>query len=193
MVDNSKSPWPTTYVEVFGAGDIKRSLARIGYEIVEAAKGHDDFVLLGIHNRGVPLAKRIASAIIAANNTSRTLSELTGSLDITLFRDDLAKNPLRTPQATKLPDQGIDGKSVILVDDVLFSGRSVRAGLDALNSLGRAKEVKLAVLVDRGHRQLPIRADFVGKNLPTALTERVQVNLQETDGFDSVILHKEIG
>ena len=126
-----------------------------------------------------------------AGNSVRGVEAMVGTLDITMFRDDLASHPTRTPQPTILPSGGVDGRTVILVDDVLFSGRTIRAALDAISSLGRPAAVKLAVLVDRGHRQLPIRADFVGKNLPTSLKERVQVQLQETDGADAVILERD--
>ncbi|PFG37990.1 pyrimidine operon attenuation protein/uracil phosphoribosyltransferase [Georgenia soli] len=157
--------------------DISRSLVRIAHEILERNQGGEDVVLLGIPTRGVPLAERIARRIGETEGTSVPV----GSLDITMYRDDLRGQPTRTLGRTTVPDGGIDDKVVVLVDDVLYSGRTIRAALDALNDLGRPAAVQLAVLVDRGHRQLPIRADFVGKNLPTARAERVRVQLAETD------------
>ena len=157
--------------------DISRSLVRIAHEILERNQGSEDVVLLGIPTRGVPLAERIARRIGETEGTSVPV----GSLDITMYRDDLRGQPTRTLGRTTVPDGGIDDKVVVLVDDVLYSGRTIRAALDALNDLGRPAAVQLAVLVDRGHRQLPIRADFVGKNLPTARAERVRVQLAETD------------
>jgi len=162
--------------------DITRALTRISHEILEHNKGADDLVLLGIPTRGVGLAKRIAARIAATEG----LDVPVGALDITLYRDDLRQQPTRGPQHTEVPASGIDGKIVVLVDDVLYSGRTVRAALDALNDLGRPDVVRLAVLVDRGHRELPIRADHVGKNLPSARSERVLVRLEEYDGVEGV-------
>ncbi|MDN5686917.1 MAG: bifunctional pyr operon transcriptional regulator/uracil phosphoribosyltransferase PyrR [Brachybacterium sp.] len=171
---------------VLGADEIRRALTRIAHEILESGHGADDLVLLGIPHRGVPLAHRLAEQVIRAEGEDRPLDALAGSLDITLYRDDLRHNPTRAPSPTRIPREGIDGRTVVLVDDVLYSGRTVRAALDALGTIGRPAAVRLAVLVDRGHRQLPIRADHVGKNLPTSRSERVQVQLVETDGTDAV-------
>ncbi|MCL2536568.1 MAG: bifunctional pyr operon transcriptional regulator/uracil phosphoribosyltransferase PyrR [Nocardiaceae bacterium] len=167
---------------VLDAGDIARALTRISHEILERNKGAEDLVLLGLHTRGVPLAERIAARIADVEGTPIA----TGSLDVTMYRDDLRSHPTRAPHKTKLPPGGIDHKTLVLVDDVLYSGRTIRAALDALSDLGRPDVVRLAVLVDRGHRELPIRADHVGKNLPTARTERVRLRLEETDGVDEV-------
>ncbi|WP_419993413.1 bifunctional pyr operon transcriptional regulator/uracil phosphoribosyltransferase PyrR [Streptomyces boninensis] len=169
---------------VLEAPDIARVLTRIAHEIVERAKGADDVVLLGIPTRGVFLARRLADKLeeITGGKTPA------GSLDITMYRDDLRQGPARALGHTDIPADGIDGRLVVLVDDVLFSGRTIRAALDALNDLGRPRAVQLAVLVDRGHRELPIRADYVGKNLPTSLRETVKVQLTEGDGRDAVLL-----
>jgi len=172
---------------VLEAPDIARVLTRIAHEIVERAKGADDVVLLGIPTRGVFLARRLAARL--EEITGRSPGELpVGSLDITMYRDDLRLRPARALARTDIPDDGIDGRLVVLVDDVLFSGRTIRAALDALGDIGRPRAVQLAVLVDRGHRELPIRADYVGKNLPTSLRETVKVQLTEEDGRDSVLL-----
>src|SRR5919197_4113831 len=164
--------------------DIARMLTRIAHEIVERAKGADDVVLLGIPTRGVFLARRLAAKL--AEITGRTIP--VGSLDITMYRDDLRLGPARALARTEIPGDGVDGRLVVLVDDVLFSGRTIRAALDALGDIGRPRAVQLAVLVDRGHRELPIRADYVGKNIPTSLRETVHVLLQEDDGRDAVLL-----
>jgi len=169
---------------VLDAADVARSLTRIAHEIVERNKGCSDLVLLGIPSRGVPLAHRIADRLAQIEGTVVPV----GSLDVTMFRDDLRMRPARTLETTVLPPAGIDGAVVVLVDDVLFSGRTVRAALDALSDLGRPRAVQLAVLVDRGHRELPVRADYVGKNLPTSLRESVSVLLDEIDGSDAVLL-----
>lgn len=169
---------------VFEAEDIDRVLTRISHEIIERAKGAQSLVLLGIQSRGVPLASRIGKKI----SEFEGIEVPVGALDITMYRDDLRLRPARALEATALPHVGIDGRTVVLVDDVLFSGRTVRAALDALNELGRPRVVRLAVLVDRGHRELPIRADYVGKNLPTSLKESVRVKLSEIDGEDAVTL-----
>jgi pyrimidine operon attenuation protein/uracil phosphoribosyltransferase len=169
---------------VLSDGDVHRVVDRIAHQILEKTQGAQDVVLLGIATRGVPLARRLASRIQAFEN----LSIPTGTLDITLYRDDLRKHAVRAVGRTEEPPGGIDGRRVVLVDDVLFSGRTIRAALDALSDLGRPAAVQLAVLVDRGHRQLPIRADYVGKNLPTALNETVRVKLAEIDGIDEVQL-----
>jgi pyrimidine operon attenuation protein/uracil phosphoribosyltransferase len=164
--------------------EIRRALSRIAHEILERTHGGEGVVLLGIPTRGVPLARRLAARIAEFEGAPVPY----GSLDVTLHRDDLRLRPARALQRTEVPQAGVDGKTVVLVDDVLFSGRTVRAALDALNDLGRPRAVQLAVLVDRGHRELPIRADYVGKNLPTAYREVVRVLLTETDGEDSVLL-----
>ncbi|WP_203335510.1 bifunctional pyr operon transcriptional regulator/uracil phosphoribosyltransferase PyrR [Nocardioides limicola] len=167
---------------VLDRDDIARALTRISHEILERNKGPEDLVLLGLHTRGVPLATRLAERIAAVEGTTVA----TGSLDVTMYRDDLRQHPTRTPHRTEIPGDGIDGKVVVLVDDVLYSGRTIRAALDAVSDLGRPAAVRLAVLVDRGHRELPIRADHVGKNLPSARTERVDVQVAEIDGHDEV-------
>lgn len=165
---------------VLAEADIDRALTRIAHEILEANKGPRDLVLLGIPRRGFPLAQRLAQKIASVDPTVDP-DLITGQLDVTMYRDDLRRNPTRSPLATQLPPSGIDDKVVILVDDVLYSGRTIRAALDALVDLGRPRAVRLAVLVDRGHRELPIRADHVGKNLPTSSRERVRVHLAEID------------
>ena len=169
---------------VLDARDISRALTRIAHEILERNKGARDLVLLGIPSRGVPLAQRIAAKIASVEGIEIPV----GSLDVTMYRDDLRMRPARTLLPTDIPQGGIDGKTVVLVDDVLFSGRTIRAALDAMNDVGRPRSVRLAVLVDRGHRELPIRADFVGKNLPTSLVEKVSVRLEEFDGTDAVVI-----
>ncbi len=169
---------------VLDARDIARALTRISHEILERNKGAHDLVLLGIPKRGVPLAQRIAERVAAVEGYDVPV----GSLDITMYRDDLRLKPARALLPTEIPADGVDGKVVVLVDDVLFSGRTVRAALDALGDVGRPRAVQLAVLVDRGHRQLPIRADFVGKNLPTSLAERVRVTLDGVDETDAVTI-----
>lgn len=169
---------------VLEAPDIARVLTRIAHEIVERAKGADDVVLLGIPTRGVFLARRLADKLEGI--TGRKIP--VGSLDITMYRDDLRLKPARALARTEIPGDGVDGRLVVLVDDVLFSGRTIRAALDALGDIGRPRAVQLAVLVDRGHRELPIRADYVGKNIPTSLREAVKVQLAEEDGRDTVLL-----
>jgi pyrimidine operon attenuation protein / uracil phosphoribosyltransferase len=164
--------------------DISRALTRIAHEILERNKGASDLVLLGIPSRGVPLAQRIAAKIADVEGNAVPV----GSLDVTMYRDDLRMRPARTLLPTEIPHGGIDGKTVVLVDDVLFSGRTIRAALDAMADVGRPRAVRLAVLVDRGHRELPIRADFVGKNLPTSLVESVRVRLSEFDDDDAVTI-----
>ena len=163
---------------------INRALTRIAHEILERNKGAADLVLLGIPTRGVPLAARIGARIAAVERSGVPV----GALDVTMYRDDLRLRPARTLEHTDIPAGGVDGLAVVLVDDVLFSGRTIRAALDAVNDVGRPRAVQLAALVDRGHRELPIRADFVGKNLPTSLDESVQVLLDEYDGTDAVLI-----
>ena len=170
----------TTSRVILSTADIDRALTRIAHEILESNKGTDDLVILGIARRGYPLAQRLATKLEQTDESFDARAS-TGQLDITMYRDDLRKNPARTPQPTIIPDSGIDGRTVVLVDDVLFSGRTIRAALDALVDVGRPRVVRLAVLVDRGHRELPIRADHVGKNLPTSSQEKVRVLLRESD------------
>ena len=165
--------------QVLQQADIARALTRISHEILESNRGSDDLVLLGIPTRGVLLAQRLGALLEGVP---------VGAVDVTMYRDDLAKNPTRAPRPTDIPSGGIDGKTVILVDDVLYSGRTIRAALDALSDIGRPRAVRLAVLVDRGHRELPIRADFVGKNLPSSAEERINVRLMETDGAEEVTI-----
>lgn len=167
---------------VMEAGDIARALTRIAHEILERNKGADQLVVLGVPTRGRYLAERLAARLEQIEGVAVPC----GSLDVTMYRDDLRRQPTRTLGATDLPPEGLDDKVVVLVDDVLFSGRTIRAALDALSDLGRPRAVRLAVLVDRGHRELPIRADHVGKNLPTAHDERVAVRVGEIDGLDEV-------
>ncbi|GAB2933164.1 bifunctional pyr operon transcriptional regulator/uracil phosphoribosyltransferase PyrR [Micromonospora polyrhachis] len=175
---------PPSVKVILTSADLQRVVDRIAHQILEKTQGAANTVLLGIPTRGVPLARRLAARI----STFESVDVPVGVLDITLYRDDLRRNATRAVGPTEVPASGIDGKRVILVDDVLFSGRTVRAALDALSDLGRPSSVQLAVLVDRGHRELPIRADYVGKNIPTALAESVRVTLAETDGVDEVKL-----
>jgi pyrimidine operon attenuation protein/uracil phosphoribosyltransferase len=172
---------------VFDRADVVRALTRIAHEILESNKGPQNLVLLGIPTRGVPLARRLAARIADVAGAQVPV----GSLDVTMYRDDLRLRPARTLVHTVIPGSGLDGAVVVLVDDVLFSGRTIRAALDAINDVGRPSVVRVAVLVDRGHRELPIRADFVGKNLPTALGEKVSVLLEEYDQRDGVVIHPE--
>lgn len=172
---------------VLGAPEIARALTRIAHEILERNKGGTDVILLGIPTRGLPLARRLAERLEAVE-PGLDAATLVGSLDVTMYRDDLSHHPTRTIGETDIPGGGLDGKVVVLVDDVLYSGRTIRAALDAISDLGRPRAVQLAALVDRGHRELPIRADYVGKNLPTSTTERVRVLLQESDGRDAVLI-----
>ncbi|MBI9115369.1 bifunctional pyr operon transcriptional regulator/uracil phosphoribosyltransferase PyrR [Sanguibacter suaedae] len=173
--------------EVLGATEISRALTRIAHEILERNKGGADVVLLGVPTRGVPLARRLASRLVAVE-PGLDVGALVGTLDVTMHRDDLHRQPPRAIGRTELPEGGIDDRVVVLVDDVLFSGRTIRAALDAISDVGRPRAVQLAALVDRGHRELPIRPDFVGKNLPTSLSERVSVLVEEIDGCDAVLI-----
>jgi pyrimidine operon attenuation protein/uracil phosphoribosyltransferase len=173
--------------QLFSADDIRRSLVRIGKEIIERNGGLQDVMLVGVHRKGVPLARRIADTFLE----SEGLQVLVGQLDVTLYRDDLSlRRHKPTMQRTSIPDD-LQGKIIVLVDDVFYTGRTVRAALNALIDIGRPDRIQLAVLVDRGHRELPIRADFVGKNVPTSRSERVQVRLRELDATDDevVIMH----
>jgi pyrimidine operon attenuation protein/uracil phosphoribosyltransferase len=169
---------------VMNAEDIRRTLARIAHEIIERNKVVDHLVLVGLHTRGVPLAKRLAQNIELYENSKLTV----GALDFRSYRDDLNESEARNAlQHTEIPSD-INDKSVILVDDVLYTGRSIRAAMDALIDLGRPRSIQLAVLIDRGHREMPIRADYVGKNIPSARHEDIQVRLTETDGCDEVAI-----
>ena len=174
---------------VLDAQDIERAIVRISHEIVEANQGTANLLILGIPTRGVFLANRIAQSI-AKNYPDFDLNTSVGKIDVTMFRDDLASRPGKPVTATFLPTQSLENLTVVLVDDVLFSGRTIRAALDALVSYGRPKAVRLAVLVDRGHRELPIRADYVGKNLPTSFSERIFVKLTESDDEQSVVIEQ---
>ena len=171
---------------VLDARDISRALNRIAHEILERNKGAQDLVLLGIPSRGVPLAQRIAERISAVEGHAVPV----GSLDITMYRDDLRRQPTRAVGPTRVP-VSVDGRTVVLVDDVLFSGRTIAAAMEALKDLGRPKAIRLAALIDRGHRELPIQADFVGKDLPTGPSQHVRVALAEIDGEDQVSISNE--
>ena len=177
-----------TTIELLGSDDVARTVARIAHQIIEkTALDSPDagtVMLLGIPSGGVPLAERLAAKIEEFSGIAVPV----GALDITLYRDDLRNKPHRALKPTTIPTGGIDGTTVVLVDDVLYSGRTIRAALDALRDIGRPENIQLAVLVDRGHRQLPIRADYVGKNLPTSRSEDVAVLLEAIDGEDAVIL-----
>ncbi|GAB2483659.1 bifunctional pyr operon transcriptional regulator/uracil phosphoribosyltransferase PyrR [Promicromonospora xylanilytica] len=189
MPESSAHPGVVAERTVLGEADIARALTRIAHEIVERNKGAADVLLLGIPTRGVQLADRLAERLA---QIEPSFGGEYGTLDVTMYRDDLRRQPTRAVGQTVLPgslDGTIDDKVVVLVDDVLFSGRTIRAALDALNDLGRPRVVQLAALVDRGHRELPIRADYVGKNLPTSRSERVRVRLADVDGgVDAVVI-----
>lgn len=170
---------------VLEKAEISRAIKRIAHEIVERNKGAGDLVLVGIFKRGVPLAERLGAEISAIEPTTLDV----GSLDVSFYRDDIGIRRPEQVESTEFPFD-VDGKTVVLVDDVLFTGRTVRAAFDALVDFGRPRAVQLAVLIDRGHRELPIRADFIGKNIPTSLKEDVKVLLEETDGRDAVVIGK---
>jgi pyrimidine operon attenuation protein/uracil phosphoribosyltransferase len=170
---------------VLDAEEIRRALTRVAHEIVEKNHGTDELALVGIQTKGAPLARRLAAMIERVEGSSVPV----GSLDIALYRDDLMKRP-HPVRLTEIPFD-VTGRRVVLVDEVFFTGRTIRAAMDALMDLGRPQSIQLAVLVDRGHRELPIRPDFVGKNLPTSRREHVQVHLQETNGEDAVYIEKE--
>lgn len=177
---------------VLSSDDMKRAITRIAHEILESntalqKSGVNNLVILGIPTRGVILAERIFD-VIQKNEPAASREAMLGRLDITMYRDDLGTNPTRSVTETLIPSNGIEDAVVVLVDDVLYSGRTIRAAMDALRDYGRPRAVRLAVLVDRGHRELPIRADFVGKNLPTSRDERIQVQLVEVDQNDSVVI-----
>jgi len=172
--------------QIMTADEIRRATTRLSHEIVEKQAGTDGLMLIGIQRRGVPLARRIAASILEHEGVEVAV----GALDITFYRDDLsmvAQQPI--VKGTELPS-GIDGRTIILVDDVLYTGRTIRAAMDALVDYGRPQAIRLAVLVDRGHRELPIRADHVGKNVPTSREELVRVHLEETDGVDEVEIER---
>lgn len=170
--------------QVLDSSDITRTTRRIAHEILEGTPDVSSLVLLGIPTRGAALAARLADHISDISGERVDV----GVIDVTMYRDDVATGSIRTPQPTSIPATGIDDRVVVLVDDVLFSGRTVRAALDALVDVGRPRAVRLAVLVDRGHRELPIRADFVGKNIPTQMGERVSVRLVEVDQEEGVVM-----
>lgn len=172
--------------ELLSAADVTRTIARIAHQIIEKTAGVEGVVLIGIPTRGTVLARRLAAAIAEFEGSAPPV----GSVDPTLYRDDLRRRPARALEDTAVPDTGVDDALVVLVDDVLMSGRTVRAALDALSEHGRPRAVQLAVLVDRGHRELPIRADYVGKNVPTARDEQILVLLSEIDGSDGVRLRR---
>lgn len=186
--DPSREVGKEIYMSIaLSAQDISRALTRISHEILERNQGSSNIVLLGIPTRGAHLAARISSIISGIEGVDIS----SGTLDITLFRDDLRLRPPRPIMPTKIPPAGIEDRDVILIDDVLYSGRTIRSALDALGEIGRPRTVQLAALVDRGHRQLPIKADFVGKNLPTSISQSVKVLLSEIDGRDEVSIEEE--
>ena len=170
------------------SSQMKRALTRISHEILERNGGANDVVLVGMHSRGVPLSKRMNSIIENVENRSVEV----GALDIGLYRDDIAEKGVLTVRPTDIPTD-INGKKIVIVDDVLYTGRSIRAAMDALNDLGRPNQIQLAILIDRGHRELPIRADYVGKNVPTSREEDVEVRLMEIDGVDEVVIKTQNG
>lgn len=180
---SSENPGSENSSAVLDERDISRALTRITHEILERNRDSRDIVLLGIPTRGVPLAARIADRMSQVEGRSMA----SGALDVTMYRDDLRMQPARALEPTDIPTD-IDGKTVVLVDDVLYSGRTIRAALDTIGDIGRPRAVQLAVIVDRGHRELPIRADFVGKNLPTSQSETVRMSVREIDGGDEVVI-----
>jgi pyrimidine operon attenuation protein/uracil phosphoribosyltransferase len=187
---NSAARSPAAPGALLSSADVARVVDRMAHQLIEKAGDKvADLVLVGIPTRGAPLARRLAARVEAFSGVTVDV----GTVDITLYRDDLRLRGVRALEPTLLPDAGIDGRLVVLVDDVLFSGRSVRAALDALRDLGRPRAVQLAVLVDRGHRELPIRADYVGKNVPTSRSQKVLVRLAEVDGEDAVVLTEGAG
>ncbi len=169
------------------ADDIRRALRRLAHEVVEANQGADGLVLMGVQTRGVPLARRLADNIAEIEGQPVPV----GPLDVTLYRDDVASRPPRALNDTRFPVD-VNGTTVVIVDDVLFTGRTIRAAMDAILDVGRPDAIRLVTLVDRGHRELPIRADHVGKNLPTALAERIAVHLAEIDDVDEVVLEQPV-
>ena len=179
----ASSPDFSIKATVMEPDEVRRAVTRIAHEIVERNRGTDDLVIVGIRTRGAPLAERIASAIASFEGVDLP----SGALDVTLYRDDVALRSPRSLESTTVPGD-VDGRVVVLVDDVLYTGRTIRAAFDAILDMGRPRAIRLAVLVDRGHRELPIRADHVGKNLPTAADEVVKVHLEEIDGEDAVLI-----
>ena len=171
---------------IWDSDDVNRALKRIAHQVLESNRGAEGLVLLGIRTRGIPLARRLGAFISEAEGVEVPV----GELDITMYRDDLRKNPTRAVGPTRIPVD-LTGRTVVLVDDVLYSGRTIAAAMDALKDLGRPRVVRLAVLIDRGHRELPIRADYVGKNLPSSLWEAVSVHLLEKNGTDEVVIEEE--
>ena len=169
--------------QIMNQEDVRRALARVAHEILERNRGAKDLVIVGIHTRGVHLARRIADKLAELEGMEVPVA----TLDVSFYRDDLRARRPSKMQPTDIP-MGIEGKRVVLVDDVLYTGRTIRAAMDALVDFGRPEQVQLAILLDRGHRELPIRADYVGRNLPTSIHERVKVRLMETDGADEVTL-----
>ena len=176
---------PTMTATVMEESDVRRVLTRIAHEIVEHNRGTEDLVIVGIRTRGAPLAERIAAAIASFEGTEIP----SGALDATMYRDDVALRSPRGLESTTVPGD-LDGRVVVLVDDVLYTGRTIRAAFDAVLDLGRPRAIRLAVLVDRGHREFPIRADYVGKNLPTSASEVVKVRVREIDREDAVVIEK---
>lgn len=169
---------------VLSHADISRAITRIAHEILESPRRAERLVLLGIPTRGITLAERLADAIAEIDGVRPEV----GALDVTMYRDDLDRHPTRAPHETRIPAAGIDDATVVLVDDVLYSGRTIRAAFNALSDVGRARNVQLAVLIDRGHRDFPIRADYVGKNLPTSEAEHILLHVGEIDGADEVTI-----
>lgn len=172
--------------QVLAPEDIRRALRRIAHEILERNKGAEELALVGIRKRGVPLAERLAGEIESIEGRR----PLVGALDVAFYRDDIGMRRPKEIATTEFPFD-LNGKTVVVVDDVLFTGRTVRAAIDAMVDFGRPRSIQLAVLMDRGHRELPIRADFIGKNIPTSSQEDVRVRLEETDGVDSVEIYEE--
>ena len=169
--------------QIMNQEDIQRAMARVAHEVLERNRGSEDMLIVGIHTRGVHLAHRLAANLAEFEGEEVPVA----TLDISLYRDDLQERSKPVVRPTNMP-VSIQGKRVILVDDVLFTGRTVRAAMDALNDFGRPRQIQLAILLDRGHRELPIRADFVGQNIPTGIDEQVKVRLMESDGTDEVAL-----
>jgi pyrimidine operon attenuation protein/uracil phosphoribosyltransferase len=188
MADRAPVNAFTVKATVMEPDEVRRAITRIAHEIVERNRGTDDLMIVGIRTRGAPLAERIAGAIASFEGVDLP----SGALDVTLYRDDVALRGPRSLEATTVPGD-VDGRAVVLVDDVLYTGRTIRAAFDAVLDIGRPRAIRLAVLVDRGHREFPIRADHVGKNLPTSADEVVKVHVQEIDGEDAVLIGHDSG